>query len=144
MDGAGDAIWSTRRRLNERLSEYYTAYNIRDRLELSMKVLSAESLVTFPMLSGPGVKGATVRALVPFVAEVAAELQDGSRRQHRRHLMMTGLMDWYRLTDSSVTFLSVADQAEVREAVHRFLLNYQYVANWCLSGPLEGVGHETP
>ena len=55
-------------RLNASLKVYYQQYNVVARLEITLKLLAAEKLDEFPCLAGPGVKGATIRAMVPWAA----------------------------------------------------------------------------
>ena len=53
-------------RLNVDLKRYYSDHCINDRCELNMKVIGAKNLQTHPMLSGAGIKGATVRVQSHF------------------------------------------------------------------------------
>jgi hypothetical protein len=48
-------------RLNEDLKQFYQRRHVDDRLQLSMKVIGAEKLDKYPVMQGPGIKGATVR-----------------------------------------------------------------------------------
>lgn len=94
-----------------------------------MSLLGAESLAEYPMLAGPGVKGAAVRAMIPWAANLAADLRDGSKTKERRHQMMQGLVSFYRIVEGHSFFLSEAAVAELDVALHRLLSNYCYLAD---------------
>ena len=50
-------------RINSDLTAFYVRTHATDRCEINMKSLGAEKLDQFPVLSGAGIKGATVRNL---------------------------------------------------------------------------------
>ena len=116
--------------LNGRLLAYYREFGISDRLVLTMKALTAESLSNFPMLSGPGIKGATCRALAPFVSTLAGELAAGDAVKTRRSLMMQGLLMVYSVLESSELCMCAANVEHLGAAMHQFLINYSYLASW--------------
>ena len=60
-------------RLNADLAQYYEQTGIGDRLELTMPMLHCEKLDDFPVLGGPGMKGAAVKAMVPWAARLRCE-----------------------------------------------------------------------
>lgn len=53
-------------RLNLMLKAFYSRNKVADRCELNMKTIGGEQLDHFPMLSGAGIKGATVRNQLCF------------------------------------------------------------------------------
>jgi hypothetical protein len=53
-------------RLNAELRAWYSQHHVTDRCQLSMKSIGATNLGVFPMLSGAGIKGATVWSKLHF------------------------------------------------------------------------------
>jgi hypothetical protein len=84
-------------RLHNELKEFYSGCGVLDKCELSLRSLTAKKVDQLPVLSGAGIKAATVKALVPFVAELARKLDDGTYRKHSRHSMMDGLVQFYEV-----------------------------------------------
>ena len=88
------------------------------------------------MLAGPGIKGATVKALVPFVAKLAEDLNDGSERKQHRYHMMKGLADYYNILASAGDLLSAAEIFRLDEAVYMCTASYVWLAAWAVRSGL--------
>ena len=85
------------------------------------------------MLSGAGIKGATVKALVPFVLDLARSLDDGTDRKHSRRLMMDGLADFYNVMLASDVFLTETQLRALDDSVYQRLANYSKQAYIAMS-----------
>ena len=70
-----------------------------------------------------------VKAMVPFVAQLAAALDDGSMAKHSRHVMMAGLVDFYKTLQCGGLFLSAQDQLALDTAVYDVIANYAWLAH---------------
>lgn len=115
-------------RLNAKLLAYYREHRITDRIELSMKVIGGETHGDYPILAGAGIKGASIRALVPWAAGLASELSAGSRVKMRRAKIWTALLSIYRVLETGGMFLDAGALTELRGAIHELVINYVYVA----------------
>jgi hypothetical protein len=115
--------------LNNSLIEHYQKHNIRDRVEISLKMLHAESLAEFPMMMGAGVKGACIRALVPWLAMLARSLLDGTRVKLRRSMMIDALVEMYSLVETCGFFFTEAQLTALDASVYTILSNYAYLAD---------------
>ena len=116
--------------LNEKLLAYYRLYKIHDRVFINLKIMNAEGNSEFPMLAGPAVKGATCRALVPFVASLTQELVGESRVSQRRAEMLQGLVKVQNVLETSGMFLTPLRILELEYALQELLSNYHYVAGY--------------
>ena len=94
--------------------------------ELTMAMLFPGSVntTTYPQLSGPSIKGASTRALVPFVKQLAAQCVDGSKLRARRFDMISALDEWYETLYSGGLFLTAEQQQKMGDIVHKQLINY--------------------
>ena len=94
-----------------------------------MAMLNGDKLNDFPALSGPGVKGASTRSVVPWAAALTALLNDGSTPKRRRHLMMQALADYYSLTQKANMFLTSDEVKAISACIKVHLINYTYLAS---------------
>ncbi len=116
-------------RLNASLKEFYQEFRIRDRIELNLKVLGMAKLTEFPMLSGAGVKGAGVRAIIPWVTRLATDMAvTGDRVKVRRQNMMEALSCFYSLCETSGMFFTDSQQVQFRECLLTFGVHYHVLA----------------
>ena len=113
--------------MKRKLTQFYNDYNVKERLELTMEMLGGKAS-SFPCLSGPAVKGANVRPLLPWLVLMCREYNDGSRQHHRRVLMAEGLAAAYEITRGADLFFSEDEKDRFAEAVHKFSINYHYLA----------------
>ena len=93
-----------------------------------MKVLNAEKTTEYPVLSGPAVKGATCRTLIPFIVALTHELAGESKLSVRRAWMVQGLVRVQDVLENSGLFLNTQQATELDAAVQKLLTNYHYVA----------------
>ena len=90
--------------------------------------MGADSVQEFPVLSGPGVKGANTKTLIPWLTRLTAQLNDDTSVKRRRFLMMKSLHDYMCITSSAGTFLTALERTAIKKAVHEHLINYTYLA----------------
>jgi hypothetical protein len=77
---AGPSHGQAMKIVNEKLDAYYKRHRIRNRigdLRWGNVVNRQRETLTFPELKGVQIKAAAVRALIPFAAELATELDKG-------------------------------------------------------------------
>ncbi len=100
-------------------------------MEVSAKMLNTEKPgQDFPILSGPGIKGAAVRAIIPFVSHLMDQLDDGTKQRRRRNLMFQGLLAFYRIVETSGTLFSACQLSDLQQSVHTIMINYAYMVNY--------------
>jgi hypothetical protein len=104
------------------------AHAVADRLELTAKIISTD-LSEFPVLEGAGVKGATIRALVPWLTKLADDLSDDSRPKVRRKELWRGMFTVYRVLETGGLFLSAKDLADLQSAIQTVCATYAYLAH---------------
>ena len=80
-------------------------------------------------VQGPGIKGATIKSLVPFVAQLAHHLDDGTDLKHRRCLMVAGLRDFYNVLQGAGDFLDEQELRVLDTSVYECLANYTFLAH---------------
>lgn len=86
-------------------------------------------MTDFPTLAGPGVKGASTRSMVPWVATLCSMLEDGSEEKAARAKMMGGLRRFQQSAASGPMFLSKGERQVVRDSVEEFCQNYCLLAS---------------
>ena len=122
--------------LNEKLRNWYSEHGVTNRLgpiTMAMLISADNQSQNFPSLHGPGVKGASTKALAPFVRALCAELDDGDDFRHRRAKLAATLDDWYQIIGGAGNFLTRDEQQKLAKAVHSRLLNYQYLSATAIS-----------
>lgn len=97
-----------------------------------MAMLSTEAN-TFPCLHGPGVKGASTKALSPFVRALTAELDDGTEFKHRRAKVAASIDEWYQTIADAGNFLTEAEVQRLSRAVHTHLQNYHRLSSMAIA-----------
>jgi hypothetical protein len=115
-------------RLNTELKTFYGNRHVHDRCELSMKVIS-DKVDKFPSLQGPGIKGATIKSMVPLVAQLAHHLDDGTVLKHRRSVMVAGLRDFYNVLQEADDFVDEQQLQILDTSVYDRLANYTFLAH---------------
>ena len=94
-------------------------------------MINAESLTDYPQLTGPSVKAASTRALLPWAVELSASLlmlDETSEYKQRRHTMLASLLLFQRTVQTSGMFFNDSELRAVKAAIRTHLLCYQWLA----------------
>ena len=74
------------------------------------------------------IKAAVTKALIPFGAEVARELDNGTPEKHARAMLLHYLARFVEIIEGEPIFCSTSAQQELEDVVNGFLLNYAFLA----------------
>ena len=116
--------------LRRRIQLHYRTHRVTSQIP----PLRRENLVsvsgTYPCLHGPGVKAANTRHLMPFVAALMEELDDGSEWAYHRRRVASYMDRLYAILYDGPMFLSAAEKLELKQVSHRLLLHYVWLSAW--------------
>ncbi len=92
-----------------------------------MKALNAEKLTEYPGLTGPGVKAANTRALLPWAVELSLLVLDGSTYRTRRHKMLANLLLFQTTIQQAGVFLTDEQITTCQRAIRGHLIYYHWL-----------------
>ena len=130
--------------INAEISDFYSRCAVQHRLPtltLANIIPTEQRASSYPVLTGPVVKAANCRALLPYVLELAARLDDGitPEKIHRRKAAqwLGVIVDLFY---SSPMFLNDDMKARLAHAVNRFSLHFSWLTSHaCARGMACGI-----
>lgn len=117
--------------LNARIKTFYSQNQVAAHLPtLSMQNLIDERHPTtvFPVLHGKAIKAANTRGIIPFAAELAAQLDNGTPKRHHRARCVVELNRFYQTVHAAGMFPTAEQSDAIRSSVGKCLKHYCWLA----------------